>query len=273
MSIDYQKQGPISIVTINRPEVLNALDDEASLELGRVWEDFRDDPDAKVAILTGTGTRAFCAGVDLRTVTSRGGGPSRLGASMHDGPYGPRKSKMLPYLKGIDIWKPIIAAINGHAIATGACMILGTDIRVASPNATFSFPEVTFNQLADGGALPRLPRQIPYVHAMRLLLFGESVGAEEALGMGLINEVVPQERLMPRAMELANKLAALGPEGVQMTKQAVVKGLAVGLDEAMLLESLYAEMLGAFKGEKENDGLDQLARDFVTRRDGERSGR
>ena len=250
MNIGYDKQGPVSIITINRPEVLNALDSKSSIELGRVWEDFRDDPDAKVAVLTGAGTRAFCTGVDLRVV----GHPSQesLREVMRDGPYGPRKSRMLPYLKGIDIWKPIIAAINGHAIATGACMILGTDIRVASPNATFSFPEVTFNQLADGGALPRLPRQIPYVHAMRLLLFGEPIDAEEALRVGLINEIVSQERLMPRAMELAEKLAALGAEGVQMTKQAVLKGLSVGLDEAMLLEALYAEMLTAFKGKEES---------------------
>ncbi|MBI3743300.1 MAG: enoyl-CoA hydratase/isomerase family protein [Chloroflexi bacterium] len=264
MGIRYEKRGAVSVVTIDRPEVLNALDTETSLELGRVWEDFRQDANARVAILTGAGTRSFCAGVDLRKL--REGSSEGLIDVMKDGPYGPRKSKMLPYLKGIDIWKPIIAAINGHAIATGACMILGTDIRIATPNATFSFPEVTFNQLADGGALPRLPRQIPYVHAMRLLLFGEPVDANEALRIGLINEVVPQARLMPRALELANRLAALGPEGVQMTKQAVLKGLNGGLDDAMLLESLYAEMLAAFKGDQESAGLQQLARDFVGRR-------
>jgi len=273
-NILYEKQGPISIVTINRPEVMNALDSEASLELGRVWEDFRVDPTARVAILTGAGSRAFCVGADLRAMKRRGegGDPYRpqQEEAMRDGPYGPRKTYMRAYLKGIPIWKPIIAAINGHAIATGACMILGTDIRIASPNATFCYPEVTFNQLADGGALPRLPRQVPYVHAMKLLLFGERVGAEEALRMGLINEIVPQERLLPRAMELAQKLAALGPEGVQMTKQAVLKGLSVGLDEAMLLESLYAEMIAAFKGEHEHTELANLASDFVARKGGRR---
>ena len=159
MYIQYEKQGAISVITINRPEAMNALHGAASIELGEVFEDFRKDRDAKVAVLTGAGTRAFCVGADLkhRNDASR----EEQVKSMKDGPYGPRKTYMRAYLKGIDVWKPIIAAVNGHAIATGACMILGTDIRIASPNATFCFPEVTFNQLADGGALPRLPRQIP----------------------------------------------------------------------------------------------------------------
>ncbi len=270
MSILYEKNGAISVITINRPETMNALDDKSSLELGRVWEDFRKDPNARVAVITGAGKRAFCVGADLkrRNDPSRQNDPSReeVRRVSRDGPYGPRKTYMGAYLKGIEVWKPIIAAVNGYAIATGACMILGMDIRIASPNASFCFPEVTFNQLADGGALPRLPRQIPYVHAMKMLLFGEPMGAEEALRVGLINEIVPQERLMPRAMELAEKLAALGPEGVQMTKQAVIKGLGGGLDQAMLLESLYAEMLGAFKGHEEDQELSQLARDFVAKK-------
>jgi E-phenylitaconyl-CoA hydratase len=170
---------------------------------------------------------------------------------------------MIPYGKGIEISKPMIAAINGHAIALGACLILATDIRYASPNATFALNEVRFASLADGGALARLPRQIPYVHAMRLLLTGARIDAAEMLRIGLINEIVPQNQLMARAMETAEEIAGYDQYAVQITKQCVHHGLDVGMNQAITEECLYREMLTVRQGGREASSRN-LTRFFET---------
>ena len=138
-------------------------------------------------------------------------------------------------------------------------MILGTDIRIASPNATFSLNEVIFGGLADGGAFARLPRQIPYCHAMKLLLTGERIGAQEMLRIGLVNEVVPADQLMPRALEIAQAIAKCNKHAVQITKQAMVRGLDMGQSQALIEEALYAEMLDN-RGQAQSKGLKEYAR-------------
>src|SRR4051794_40000187 len=130
-------------------------------------ERVRDDPEIKVAIMTGAGPSSFCAGMDWKVLDE----PDMPGYRFHDVPDG-LLLNMPTYFKGIDIWKPIIAAINGHAIASGAHMVIGADIRIASTNATIAFNETQFGDIADGGGLSRLPRQIPFVHAMDLLITG-----------------------------------------------------------------------------------------------------
>jgi len=238
MPIDYElRKDGIAIVTMNRPEKLNALSKDDLKRLTEVFYELRTNPSVLVAIITGAGNRSFTTGMDLSLV-------GELAPDHYkDVPEG-LLLNMVPYMKGIEIWKPIIAAVNGHCIALGACMLLGTDIRIASPNATYALNEVLFADLADGGALARLPRQIPYVHAMKIMLTGETIKADEMLRIGLVNEIVAQEKLMPRALEIAEHLVnKCDKYSVQVTKQAVLKGLDSGLTQALFEEALFKEML------------------------------
>lgn len=230
----------------NRPERLNAVTQADREHLAELLERVRSDAAVKVTVLTGAGDRAFTAGNDMSEPLPEGDplGPYR------EVPEGLAR-KMVPYGKGIEISKPLIAAINGHAIALGACLILATDIRYASPNATFSLNEVRFASLADGGALARLPRQIPYVHAMRLLLTGDRIDAAEMLRIGLINEIIPQGQLMARAMETAEQIAGYDQFAVQIAKQSVHSGLDVGVNQAITQECLFREMLTVRRGGRE----------------------
>jgi E-phenylitaconyl-CoA hydratase len=255
MAIDYEiRDNGVAIVTMNRPEKLNALNKDDLHRIADVFTDLRHNPKVQVAIITGAGNRAFTSGMDLSMPRDSEKGPPRDYQEVPDG----LMLKMLPYMKGIDIWKPIIAAINGHAIALGACMILGTDIRIAAPNATFALNEVLFGGLADGGAFARLPRQIPYAHAMKLLLTGERIDAQEMLRIGLINEIVPPDKLMPRALEIAEYLVTkCNKHSLQITKQAVVRGLDMGQSQALIEEALYAEML---ENRGEGVGLKEYAK-------------
>jgi enoyl-CoA hydratase/carnithine racemase len=249
----------VAVVTMNRPGKLNALAAPELEQLGAALRRIRRDPEIKVAILTGAGDRAFTAGMDWNELGETDG--VWPGARYYDVPDG-LMLDMIPYLKGIEIWKPLLAAVNGHAIALGAHLLIGCDLRVASTNATVAFNETRFGGLADGGAMARLPRQIPYVHAMDLLLTGRRATAEEMLRMGLVNEVVPPERLMPRTLEIARDLAAnTDPLAVQFTKRAVVGGLDGGQSQAMLAESLYAEVLHNRHGRTES-GMAEMRRRF-----------
>lgn len=235
MAVRFDLDGHIATVTIDRPQSMNAIDRATAESLAEAWERVRSDPGVWVAVLTGAGDRAFCAGVDMKE-------PFRL-EELEDAPGGVRTR--IPFdLKGIDVWKPIVAAVNGHAIGAGMEMLSGTDLRVASENATFALFEVKQGSLPYGGSIARLVRQLPYVHAMRLLLTGDQIDAQEALRIGLVNEVVPQARLLPRAREIAEVLCSYEPSVVQGIKEAAVRGLSVGLQQAYLLESLYGERIG-----------------------------
>jgi enoyl-CoA hydratase/carnithine racemase len=240
MSIDFEVDGTgIATVTINRPEKANALDTPHMNDFVRALGQIRDDPGIKVAIITGAGSKVFCAGIDWAVLDE----PDMPGYRFHDVPNG-LMLNMPAYFKGIDIWKPVIAAINGHAIATGAHIVIGADIRVASANATIAFNETQFGDIADGGGLSRLPRQIPFVHAMDLLITGRQVDAAEMCRLGLVNEVVSPEDLMPRALAIASYIVEkTEPTAVQITKRAVIRGLDVGFSHAMYDEALYKEML------------------------------
>jgi len=138
----------------------------------------------------------------------------------------------------------MIAAINGHAIAMGAAIVLGCDIRLASPNASFACNEVTFADIHDGGAVARIPRQIPFADAMYLLLTGRRIGADEMLRMHIVSEILPPDRLMPRAYQVAEYMVNnCDQPSVEITKQAIIRGMDLGLTQAMVEEALYKEML------------------------------
>jgi E-phenylitaconyl-CoA hydratase len=238
--IDFElDDNGIATITMNRPEKMNALLTPDLSAFVDALQQVRSDPAILVAIITGAGDKAFCAGMDWSVIHE----PDMPFTRYYDVPDG-LLMNMPAYFKGIEIWKPVIAAINGHALGLGAHMVIGADLRIASTNATIAFHEVQFGDTANGGGLARLPRQIPFVHAMDLLLTGRRVDAEEMAKMSLVNEVVSPERLMPRAREVAEYIVEHGdPHAVQITKRSVITGLDVGQSQALLLEAVFSEML------------------------------
>lgn len=216
----YKKRGRVAYVTINRPEVRNALHPEASRELREIFADFRDDPELWVAILTGAGTRAFCAGYDLKHAASVG---ERNPAD--EAPFG-------GITRDFTCWKPIIAAVNGVALGGGLELVLACDLAVAAEHAMLGLPEPRVGYVAAAGGAHRLIRQIPSKHAMGLLLTGRRIHASEALRLGLINEVVPGSRVLPAAERWAAMILECAPLAVQATKQMALEGRGLSVDEA-----------------------------------------
>ena len=238
----------IATITLNRPDKMNALDTPDLEALVAAYRRIRDTPSILVGIITGAGEQSFCAGMDWKVLDE----PDMPFHRYYDVPDG-LMMNMPPYLKGIDIWKPMIAAVNGHALGLGAHILLGCDLRLASTNATVAFHEVQFGDTANGGGVARLTRQIPYVHAMDLLLTGRRVGADEMARMGLVNQVVEPGELVAKAREIADYIVAnTDPHAVQITKRTVVDGLDVGQSQALLLEALYSEMLKNRHGGQED---------------------
>lgn len=237
MSIIYEKKGRIATITINRPEVRNAIDLDTGQELIKAWTDFRDDPQLWVAILTGAGDKAFSSGADLR-------GLGEFYQSMT--PFQRRHlSETSPGLGGITrhlrIMKPIVAAINGYCFAGGLEMALACDFRLASDNAVFGLLEVTRGIIPGAGGTQRLPQIIPLPKALEMILLGRKIDAQEALRIGLVSEVFPLSHLMPSAFRLAEELCQNAPLAVQAAKEAVLRGLDLPLEEGLRLEQFLAE--------------------------------
>ena len=230
--VRYEKRDHVAVVTINRPEVMNALHPPANEELSRVWDDVADDPDVRVAILTGAGDRAFSAGNDLKW-TAQHGVPR-----MPKGGFGGLVARD-------DLWKPLIAAVNGVALGGGLEIALACDIIVAADHARLGLPEPRVGLMAAAGGVHRLPRAIPFRIAMGMMLTGRQIPAAEAARIGLVNEVVPQAELMAAAERWANEILECSPLAVQASKQAAVQGLGRPLAEAMaahypLVQRLFA---------------------------------
>jgi enoyl-CoA hydratase len=228
MGVRYSAQNAIATIVIDRPEARNAMDQAAYTQLAGYWRRIRDDGSIRVAVITGVG-QSFCAGADLKTLI-----PALTGQQV---PFAdPEASRnydnAVAVLRNFTLHKPIVAAVNGFCVASGMELLLGTDIRIASENASFGLPEVSRGLVAVGGSTVRLPRQIPFVHAMDILLTGRRLGAQEALRIGLINCVVPYEQLMTKAMEYAEQIAANSPHAVMATKESAMMGLRVNQDEA-----------------------------------------
>lgn len=219
-----EADGPILTLTINRPAVLNALHPPAHAALADGFDRFAADPDLRVAILTGTGDRAFCVGTDLkaRAVTGRDDHPPTGFGGI---------------TKRFDLNKPVIAAVNGAAIGGGVELMLACDIVVAAETASFSLPEPKIGLAATGGAgIQRLVRQIPLKQAMDLLLTGRRIDIVEAHAMGLVNTVVPADQLMMAALERAKQIS----EGAPLAIEAVKQVAAHSLDAANLLAAVTA---------------------------------
>jgi len=218
--VRYEKRNRIAYVTINRPEVMNALHPPANEELSRVWDDFAADPDVWVAILTGAGDRAFSAGNDLKWT------------AMHGVPRMP-KGGFGGIVARDDLWKPLIAAVNGVALGGGLEIALACDVIVAADTARLGLPEPRVGLMAAAGGVHRLPRHVPLKVAMGMILTGRQIPAGEAARIGLVNEVVPQSGLMATAERWANEILECSPLSVRASKQAALQGLAKPLAEAM----------------------------------------
>jgi enoyl-CoA hydratase len=229
MAITYEKEDRIAVVTIDRPHAMNCISFDDLQELGRVWLDFRDDDGMLVAVLTGAGDKAFCAGADLQDLIPR----------VNSGEFSISPT-IAGFLKNINCYKPIVAAVNGHCLAGGLEMLQGTDIRIAVEDATFGLPEVKWGLFPTAGSTVRLLRQIPYCRAMEILLLGEPISAQDALEIGLINRIVPREHLMDAAMKTARKLSRNGPLAVRAIKESALRSYDLPEEEAYYLEAFMA---------------------------------
>lgn len=243
MSVHYDlDEHHVVRIVIDRPERRNALDLRHFADLTAAWRRFNDDADAWVAILTGV-PGSFCSGADLRDFLPLARRLAAEGRTEHDGI--PLSVGTDGVLLSLEIYKPVIAAVDGPCLAGGMDLLGGTDIRLASPAATFGLPEPKRGLMADGGTTARLPRQIGWAAAMELLLTGRTVSAERALQLGLLNEVVPSGDLEDRATLWAMEIAANAPLAVQTTKEAVLRGLSApdGLTGAFAVEARLGHRL------------------------------
>jgi enoyl-CoA hydratase/carnithine racemase len=211
----FVKDGPVARVTIDRPQVLNALSRAAHVALSSVWDEVRDDPGLRVAILTGAGARAFCAGTDLKDPEAKNGVPY-----LWDGPR--LGAGGLSFRR--DLLKPVIAAVNGLALGTGFELALACDLIVAADHAEFGFPEPRVGYMALDGGIVMLSRQIPYKVAMGLLLSGRRIAARDGHAAGFVNEVVPAAELIDAADRWARDIVACAPLSVEATKLIAMEG-------------------------------------------------
>jgi crotonobetainyl-CoA hydratase len=255
----YELDGHVALVTINRPEVLNALHRGVDEELARVWDCFQADPDAWVAILTGAGERGFCAGSDLKEAA---GDPRRPIWELHGAPGG-----FGGLVQRFDLLKPVIAAVNGHAIGGGIDLVLACDIAVAAEHATFAMPEARVGVPAGFGGLERLVRQIPEKLAMELVLTGRRFSAEEALRAGLVNKVVPADELLAAAREYAELICKSSPLAIQAARQVALAARDVPLEVAC------GRVLGKTVELWRSEDIEEGSRAFAERRDPQWKGR
>ena len=239
-------------ITIDRLAAMNSLDMDHFAQLRGAWDRFAGDEDAWVAIITGVGN-AFCSGADLKTYIPEVTKLQREIASrqveeidgyrIDDG--------VRAVLRGVKLYKPIVAAVNGACVAGGMEMLGGCDLRVAVPEAYFGVMEPKRGLFAGGGTTVRLPRQIPFPAAMEFLLCADRVPAQQALEFGLLNAIVPADQLRAKAEEYAHRITANGPLAVRKTKESVLRALAVDMNEAYRIESSIATEVFSSEDAKE----------------------
>lgn len=226
MSVHFSVENHVARITIDRPERLNAIDEEAEAELFRIWDTIEKDRDIRVAVLTGAGEKAFCAGSDMKSGSKVTG--LEYWAKARPGGYGG-----IALRDTLDI--PVIARVNGYALGGGMEMVLGCDIVVAASTASFGLPEPRVGRLALDGGMAALPKRIPYVHAMGMLLTGRRVSAEEALSFGLINEVVPPEELDRAVERWIGNILLCAPLSARAIKQMVRAAGRMTAKEAQMM--------------------------------------
>lgn len=243
-TIVTERKGHLTIITINRPDQLNALDAGAGQALGEAFEAFENDPDQWVAILTGKG-RAFCTGNDLVSMSKGGGGAAGGGRPGSHG-YG-----FGSICKRFPLYKPVIAAINGYAVAGGLELALVCDILVAAESARFGLTEVRWALMPMGGGTQRLPRAIPKAWASYLALTGEQISAQQAAQIGLVTHVVPDDALMATANSIADTILSRGPLAVWAAKESMLRGADMPLEQGLAYEDAIGRHVLASEDSKE----------------------
>ena len=242
----YEKKGNIAYITVNRPEALNAISSEVLRELAKAWINVRDDSDVRVAIVTGAGDRAFSAGADLKEIAKW-----QMQPEEERPPFLENWPDVYP-MRGMEVWKPFIAAINGIATGGGLELAMACDMRIAADTARLGLMETKQSLMPGWGGTQRLPRLVPFGKALEILITGDFVEAEEALRIGLVNKVVPKDQLMTAAEELAARICENGPLAVQAVKEAAYRGVRMTLDEGLKLESLMIQNL--FQSDDSKEG-------------------
>jgi enoyl-CoA hydratase/carnithine racemase len=251
------REGRLTIVTLNRPQAMNALHSAAHFELSQVFDEFAADPDQWVAIITGAGEKAFCAGSDLKAIAK--GTTNERPASGFAG-----------LTSRFNLTKPVIAAVNGVAMGGGFEIALACDLVVASDNAVFALPEPRVGLTAFAGGMHRLPRQIGMKHAMGLILTGRRIDAREAQSMGIVNEVVAPSGLMDAARKWAGWILECSPMAVRASKEAAMLGLSEASVEAALSAQAGYPAVEAWKA---SDDYREGPRAFAEKRKPDWKGR
>lgn len=229
----YEKDGHIATLTMNRPAARNAVNPEMLCRLADAWADVNADPQIRVAILTGAGEQAFCAGADLDKLVRM-----MQGAVPPENEFDERIKNDVDtiyrgFMRSLDVFKPIVAAVKGFCVAGGLEILNCCDIRVAADDAQFGLAEVKWSLFPMGGSTVRIPRQIPWPIAMEIMLTGERISAQEAYRVCLVNKVVPAAQVMAEARRYAEIIAANGPLAVQAVKRSALTGLGLPTGQAL----------------------------------------
>jgi enoyl-CoA hydratase len=225
----YEKTGPIAYVTLNRPKVLNALNQGTWKDLRNAFEDARDDASVRGVILTGAGDKAFIAGADISELAHL----TAIEAEESSG-FGQRVLDLIE-----NLGKPVVAAVNGFALGGGCETAMACTIRIASENAKFGQPEVALGLVPGGGGTQRLPRLVGKGRALQLILSGQMISAAEAYRIGLVNEVVPPDGLITRAEAILKQIFVNAPLAVKFSLEAVNKGLETSQAQGLALEASF----------------------------------
>jgi enoyl-CoA hydratase/carnithine racemase len=231
----YEKKNRVVYITLNRPERMNAINPQMERELQRVWAEYNEDDDAWVAVVTGAGERAFCAGADLKELAGRIEKGEHMTGQFSSGARVHRMEEGFKPSPGMnDVWKPVIAAVNGVCAGGGLHFMAECDFAVCSENASFTDPHVSFG-LVSAVETVGLTRKMPIGPVMRMVMMGkhERITAQRAYELGLVTEVVPLEKLLPRVTELAEAIAENAPYAVRQTKRALIGGLHMNLRDAL----------------------------------------
>ena len=225
-AVEFQLENRIATVTLNRPEAMNAVDPEMRALLHKTWERIRTDDEIWVTIITGAGEKAFCTGSDLKKTMP-------LDESFASQTFGPAIAGAGRMIDGLDMDKPLIAAVNGYAMGGGMELALACDIRICSENAQFALSEVKVGSIPGSGGTQRLPRAVSLSNAMLMLLTGDRVDAAEAYRIGLVSKVVPAAELLKAARDIAGRIAGNAPLSVRAVKRLARQGLDLPLAQAI----------------------------------------
>lgn len=233
MGVEFDVVDRVAVITLNRPERLNAMDADAYRALSEAWIRVRDDNGIRAAVITGAGDRSFTTGADLKSFVTAPDDLSDFWQTQRD--------QLLN--RGLEVYKPVIAAINGYCLGGGMTLMLATDIRIAAEHATFGLAEVKRGIIAGNGGTQRVLSQLPYAIAMELLLTGDRFDAATAQRWGLVNRVVPRAELRDTAMEFASRIAANAPLAVQAAKELALRSRDMDLTSGLRMEQAMNRLL------------------------------